>query len=210
MSSAIGSFGIAGAVFWPRFDVDGRGPIDIGDLRNVVRRLGAACVRVSRCLPELLLVLDLALADQPIKMDGNVVMSHCLFLWRIVMTHSNRDLILVFLAVCLLPLEKATAQFSGSRGGIPRGVDMRQASPGLPELAPDVAQGYIIIEGQAELRVKPTEIRIVLAVTSEAKTSAECKRLVSEKIGLLKAAWKKMGIADAVRNLCRLQRSIVL
>ncbi|MCH8044029.1 MAG: SIMPL domain-containing protein [Planctomycetes bacterium] len=112
------------------------------------------------------------------------------------MTHSNRILILLFLAMCLLPIERATAQFSGSRGGISRGFDAPQAASGLPELAPDVVQGYIIIEGQAELRVKPTEIRIVLAVTSEAKTPAECKRLVSEKIGALKAAWKKTGIAD--------------
>ena len=102
----------------------------------------------------------------------------------------------LFIGLGLLPLTSASAQFSGSRGAVGGGRDQTHESSGLAPLDPEVAQGYITIEGQAELRVKPTEIRVVLAVTAEGTTPSECKQKVTETIKSLTAAWMKAGIAQ--------------
>ena len=110
------------------------------------------------------------------------------------MTHFNR--VVLLLGIILAPFVTAEAQFSGSRGGISREGAPVHAVPALEKLSPEVAQRYITIDGQAELRVKPTEIRVVLAVTAEGKTPAECKRLVSESTETLTAAWRELGISQ--------------
>ncbi len=66
----------------------------------------------------------------------------------------------------------------------------------MQELTPEVAQSYITIDGQAELRVAPTRIRVVLAVTAEGKSPAECKRQVGVRIKALTSAWRESGIAS--------------
>ena len=109
---------------------------------------------------------------------------------------SPTQLCIVFIGLALVPLTPATAQFSGSRGAVGEGRDQTQGSTGLAPLDPEVAQGYITIEGKAELRVKPTEIRVVLAVTAEGKTPSECKLKVSDTIKSLTAAWMAAGIAQ--------------
>lgn len=102
--------------------------------------------------------------------------------------------------IVLLPIASVHAQFSGSRGGVPHAGSgqggQAHRSGGLETLSPEVAQGYITLEGRAELRVKPTEIRIVLAVTAEGKTPAECRRQVGAKVKSLTDAWKEMGIDE--------------
>jgi uncharacterized protein YggE len=100
----------------------------------------------------------------------------------------------LLLSVMLLPLTNATAQLSGSRGGVAHGVNPTSPSQGLPALDPEVAQGYIMIDGRAELRIKPTEIRVVLAVTAEGESPAQCRRLVSETIKKLTTAWQQAGM----------------
>ncbi len=85
----------------------------------------------------------------------------------------------------------AVAQMAGSRGGVER--DSLDAA-GLPSLDPKVAEGYITIDGRAEVRVKPTDVRIVLAVTSEAETAPQCQQSIDATIDGLKKAWAKMGI----------------
>jgi uncharacterized protein YggE len=112
------------------------------------------------------------------------------------MTRFHRRSVLWFSLLWLLPIATATAQFSGSRGGVPHDGSLNPAAGGFPPLQPDVAQSYITVEGQAELRVKPTEIRVVLAVTAEEKTPAACAKSVSDKIKALKEAWIKSGIAE--------------
>jgi uncharacterized protein YggE len=64
----------------------------------------------------------------------------------------------------------------------------------LPTLDPAVAEGYITIEGRAEVRVKPTDIRVVLAVTSEAETAEKCQQAINTSIDRLKEAWSRIGI----------------
>lgn len=104
----------------------------------------------------------------------------------------NRPLSLVMLVawVCL-PLSPVFGQGSGTRGGQAAGMVNRE----LPPLSPEVAKSYITIDGRAELRVRPTEIRVVLAVTSEAETAEKCQENVGATIERLKAAWTKTGIA---------------
>jgi len=83
------------------------------------------------------------------------------------------------------------AQFGGSRAG----VEANSAIvPGPPMLERAVAESFIAIEGRAEVRVRPTEIRIVLAVTSEHQTAQECQTANQEKISKLKKSWAGMGI----------------
>lgn len=57
-----------------------------------------------------------------------------------------------------------------------------------------VAESFIAIEGSAEVRVRPTEIRIVLAVTSEGQTASECHVVINDTISKLKNSWAGMGI----------------
>ena len=93
-------------------------------------------------------------------------------------------------AICLVSVATATGQLSGSRGGL----QTQQHSFAIPLLTADIAQSYITIEGQAEIRVKPTEIRVVIAVTAEGKTATECQRLVNDKVKSLRDGWVKAGI----------------
>ena len=81
---------------------------------------------------------------------------------------------------------------SGSRGGIAGPV----SAQGLSELSPQVAQSYIVVDGSAVLRVKPTEARVILAVTTEATAASECNKLMSQKMDQLRKAWVGAGLAD--------------
>jgi uncharacterized protein YggE len=65
----------------------------------------------------------------------------------------------------------------------------------LAPLSPEVAQGYIAIDGRAVVRLRATEIRVVLAVTGEGPTAQECQRGVDATIERVKAAWARIGIA---------------
>ncbi len=104
--------------------------------------------------------------------------------------------IILFTAICCIPCSLTFGQLSGSRGGVGRGAVNQLGQPNqLAVLAPEVVQGYITIDGKAEVRVKPTEIRIVLAVTGEGKTPGDCQNLVETKVETLRDAWIKMGVA---------------
>jgi uncharacterized protein YggE len=59
----------------------------------------------------------------------------------------------------------------------------------------EVAEGFIAIDGRAEVRVRPTEIRVVLAVTSEGETAQECQEGIEATIERLKAGWANVKIA---------------
>jgi uncharacterized protein YggE len=100
---------------------------------------------------------------------------------------------LMFVAMATTTLSGAFAQMGGSRAGADgRGGDMESFHP----LSRDVIESHISIEGRAEVRVKPTQIRIVLAVTNEAKTAQECQAAVKKQIEGLRAGWQKLNIAN--------------
>ena len=85
----------------------------------------------------------------------------------------------------------AWAQFGGSRAGVEATAGV---VAGLPMLDREVVEGFIVIDGRSEIRVRPTEIRIVLAVTSEAPTAGDCHASFEEAVGKLKTAWLALGI----------------
>lgn len=91
----------------------------------------------------------------------------------------------------ILPESKAHAQYGGSRAGID---DHSNVVAGPPALAREVVEAYISIEGRAEVRVKPTEVRMVLAVTNEGQTARECHMAISETIARLKKSWIELGL----------------
>ena len=82
-------------------------------------------------------------------------------------------------------------QFGGSRAGVESHA--AQASS-LPLLDREVVESFIAIDGRAEIRVRPTELRIVLAVTSEGQTAAECQAAIADSVQQLKTTWAGMGI----------------
>lgn len=95
------------------------------------------------------------------------------------------------LAVAFIPLPLAMGQMAGSRGGT---GPLTAQVPGLPLLQPSTAEGYITIDGRAEIRVRPTDVRMVLAVTSEGETAGKCQQAINAEIENLRAAWSEMGI----------------
>lgn len=88
----------------------------------------------------------------------------------------------------------AFGQFGGSRAG--QGGRLSDVPP-LPSLSPEVARAYIAIEGQAELRVAPTEIRIVMAITGEGETAEQCQAATDATVERLRSAWLKMGVPES-------------
>lgn len=92
--------------------------------------------------------------------------------------------------ICL-PAAPALAQYGGSRAG----QEFQGGIAALPLLERDVAEGYIAIDGRAEVRVPATALRVVLAVTGEAETAEGCQKLVDATVERVTAAWTKQGVA---------------
>lgn len=98
----------------------------------------------------------------------------------------------VLLACMGLTPSSALAQFGGSRAGVESNTP---GVTGLPTLSREVAESFITVDGRAEIRVRPTKIRIVLAVVSEGETAQECHQKVDDAINQLKKSWNRIGIA---------------
>lgn len=81
------------------------------------------------------------------------------------------------LLVLCLSESGSWAQFGGSRAGA---KSDSEAVAGLPVLEREVVEGFIAIDGRAEVRVRPTEIRMVLALASEGPTDLERNGLINE------------------------------
>ncbi len=99
------------------------------------------------------------------------------------------------LAAFLLVVSSGFAQMAGSRGGVYSPVTQPSQAKSV-ELTPEAAQSYIVVEGKSVLSVQPTAIRIVLAVTHDAKTSKECKTAIEGKIAELRPLWIQAGVKD--------------
>ena len=89
-----------------------------------------------------------------------------------------------------------SAQFAGSRGGVTGASQLNR----FPVLDEDVAGKFITVAGKAEHRLEPTQIRIVLAVTSEDNTSQGCLKKTREPIGQIRKSCREIGIGDADIN----------
>lgn len=83
----------------------------------------------------------------------------------------------------------------GQMAGMRLGVEPESSSnQELPLLDREVVEGFIAIDGRAEVRVRPTEIRIVLAITSEGATAMECDSAIEKSLAIVKGAWAELGI----------------
>ena len=103
--------------------------------------------------------------------------------------------ITLVLTATLLVVPSGLAQMSGSRSGV-YSPSTQTSQENFAELTTEAAQSYIVVEGKSVLSVQPTAIRIVLAVTHEAKTSKECKTAIEGKIAELRPLWIQAGIKD--------------
>ena len=106
------------------------------------------------------------------------------------MFHARLVLALVVVAIASSSIH---AQSSGSRG-----VSRGGGTPylGLPELSREVAEGYITIEGTAEVRLAPDQIRVVMAITADAASAKACRLQTNETLATLKRAWAELDIDD--------------
>ena len=64
----------------------------------------------------------------------------------------------------------------------------------LPLLDRKTAESVISLDGRAEVRVRPTQVRIVLAAISEGKTAQECQRAIQEDVTGLRNRWQTLRI----------------
>lgn len=104
----------------------------------------------------------------------------------------------ICLAVALLTPPAATAQLSGSRGGTSGSLG-EVGSDSLARLSNDAVERYITVDGSVELRVKPTQMRIVLAITTEGHTPVACHESAKARINALRDDWANAGFgADRV------------
>ena len=110
------------------------------------------------------------------------------------MTFSLRwNLTLVFgLIAAFGHSQNCYSQLGGSRAS-----NTKSGEATLNTLDPDKAQSFITVDGKSVLSVKPTAIRIVLALTSEAESSADCKSGIDQQIATLRPLWKQDGIDES-------------
>ena len=64
-----------------------------------------------------------------------------------------------------------------------------------PSLTVNEAQNLITVDGSSEIRVKPTQIRLVMAAVSEAETANECQTKAAELVQRIASGWQALGIA---------------
>lgn len=106
---------------------------------------------------------------------------------------SRKSLVLL---IVLLSCHFSFGQLSGARGGVHTryGLGTPQTNQTNSGLDIDQAQGFITVEGSAEMRIDATRIRIVLAVTSEEETSVACSEKIKAIIESLRNDWSALGI----------------
>jgi len=107
----------------------------------------------------------------------------------------------VFALILILGIIPAiNAQSSGSRGGVNRhNHKAEQYHQSEHQMALQNVEEYIKVASKVELRVKPDQIRIVLAIGGNAKTPSECEEKVFAKAEKLKADLVELGIES--RNI---------
>ena len=78
------------------------------------------------------------------------------------------------------------------RSGTTGGLDFY--GPGI--LNSDQALNFITIDGTAETRLAPEEIRVVLALTTEAVNAEDCQTQIATRIKAVLASWREIDISD--------------
>ena len=103
----------------------------------------------------------------------------------------RQTIVATFLIVFLGLVQSSLAQLSGSRGGV-YGTNHLN-SPSFEKLNATAAQSAIMVEGKSVVSIKPSSIRIVLALTFEGLSSGECKAGMEERIAKLRPLWTQNG-----------------
>ncbi|MAG55287.1 MAG: hypothetical protein CMJ83_03265 [Planctomycetes bacterium] len=99
---------------------------------------------------------------------------------------------LMVLTVALSAAHAATPQSSGIRGGTGSGQPPQLLHASDPP--PASIDRYIVISAHAEVRIAPTMLRVVFAVTTEAPIAADCLKLMRSRIGALTRAVGEEGV----------------
>ena len=94
------------------------------------------------------------------------------------------------LALVALP-SRGLAQGGGSRGGLEPVPPATTAPAALDHFA---AEHYISIQGSAEVRVEPTELRVVLALTEDNPTAEECHTKMNARVATLTSELQAQGV----------------
>lgn len=98
------------------------------------------------------------------------------------------------LIIVLGTLTFINAQMSGSRGGLTHHQQQTPTAPKIATIPKAEITDVVTVRSSVELRVAPDQIRIVLAITDDGKTSTECETKVFEKIQKLKKGLESLGI----------------
>jgi uncharacterized protein YggE len=94
------------------------------------------------------------------------------------------------------------ARLPGQGGGSRAGAHAAATFPGQPVATPSASldheaiESNIAIVGTAEIRVKPTAVRVIMALTSQGATAEECMQANGEKEKALTEAWSKLGVPE--------------
>jgi uncharacterized protein YggE len=91
----------------------------------------------------------------------------------------------------LMQSQIVMGQLAGSRGGV---YGQNGGETNWPEIPPEIVERYITIEGVAEARIEATQLRIVLALSSEGTNAVECHADMQERLASVENSWKAMGI----------------
>ena len=94
-------------------------------------------------------------------------------------------------AIASLVPVPAVAQIAGNRGG-----DVSMAHP-METLSVETINSHIKVEGSSQVRVKPTAIRMIWAVTTEASTATECRTQMKLQLEKTRSAFLEMGMEPA-------------
>ncbi len=109
----------------------------------------------------------------------------------------KRLIVTITLALCAVAFQPArlfSQGFGTGRSGTTISQSYDAHWKGLPELEPSLALQFITVEGTAELRVVPEEVRVILAVTIEGASADECQTKVAERIKRIVTDWSNSKI----------------
>ena len=106
--------------------------------------------------------------------------------------------VIFLLTFSLLTLAKTNlmnAQMAANSIGANEGSTAHANDFAAPSLSVTEALNLITVEGSAEIRVKPTQIRLVMAAVSEAENANECQTKSAELVQRISTNWQSQGIA---------------
>ena len=117
---------------------------------------------------------------------------------------------IVCISILLAKGSSALAQFGGQGGGSfssgsystdgpwwSNRSDNAATFPNRPQLPTESALNVITVNGSAEIRLLPEKLRLVIAVTKEGESAAECRNTVDASIAATTQSWKtQLGVSE--------------